>query len=347
MEPKDRKMASLNQLVLLMIATFCLVNASSDDLKRPSLDLNEVQSCKDSCDNYAFKHAGGKGNSAECCARGCRFYAILSFVHNYRDSNATQTDCAANCEEAYSRQTDRQACQWGCRSQRDSSEATRENSQQGQPGEDDDLGMTHMLYPLLYMHSVYSNMLDKVHGHMMVSWSLFTHPSSGQLVVIRSQPRFIEFVPANAQERSEGVSSVDGKTSAYMETNMVSQDNSATPLLNFRASQMKAAHLADADTKDLRLYVDNRNGRLDWFTCVVKKTDIARVVLCLLILSTAVVMIWFCLSAASTAPEQHLSINGDLEYLRTVAEKDSFKLLHPQDRVEARPLPIKIRVEQI
>ena len=44
---------------------------------------------------------------------------------------------------------------------------------------------------------------------------------------------------------------------------------------------------------------------------------------------------------------QRLSINGDLEYLRAVGEKDGFKLLHPQSVVEARPLPVKIRVEQI
>ena len=38
---------------------------------------------------------------------------------------------------------------------------------------------------------------------------------------------------------------LDDKTSTYMETNIASQDNSATPLLNFRASQMKAARSSD------------------------------------------------------------------------------------------------------
>ena len=44
---------------------------------------------------------------------------------------------------------------------------------------------------------------------------------------------------------------------------------------------------------------------------------------------------------------QHLSINGDVEYLRTLSEKEAFKLLHPQVQIEARPLPIKIKVQQI
>ena len=45
-------------------------------------------------------------------------------------------------------------------------------------------------------------------------------------------------------------------------------------------------------------------GRSDWLTCVARKTGIARIVLCFLILATAIVMIWFCLTAAATAPEQ-------------------------------------------
>jgi hypothetical protein len=36
-----------------------------------------------------------------------------------------------------------------------------------------------------------------------------------------------------------------------------------------------------------------------------------------------------------------------VEYLRSLDEKEAFKLLHPQGRVEARPLPFKIRIEQL
>lgn len=45
---------------------------------------------------------------------------------------------------------------------------------------------------------------------------------------------------------------MDDKTSTYMETNIASQDNSATPLLNFGASQMGAAR----NEEGLRLNVD-------------------------------------------------------------------------------------------
>lgn len=52
---------------------------------------------------------------------------------------------------------------------------------------------------------------------------------------------------------------MDDKTSAYMETNIASQDNSATPLLNFRASQMKAAHSSD---DGIQLDVEGSGGQL-------------------------------------------------------------------------------------
>lgn len=46
----------------------------------------------------------------------------------------------------------------------------------------------HVLYPLLYMHGIYSNMIDKVYRHMEVSWSVFMQADNGQLVVVRSEP---------------------------------------------------------------------------------------------------------------------------------------------------------------
>ena len=57
----------------------------------------------------------------------------------------------------------------------------------------------HLLYPLLYMHGVYSNVIDKVYRHVEVSWSLFMQADNGQLVVVRSEPRAIDFVPSDME----------------------------------------------------------------------------------------------------------------------------------------------------
>lgn len=57
----------------------------------------------------------------------------------------------------------------------------------------------HVLYPLLYMHGIYSNMIDKVYRHMEVSWSVFMQADNGQLVVVRSEPHAIDFVPGDME----------------------------------------------------------------------------------------------------------------------------------------------------
>lgn len=61
----------------------------------------------------------------------------------------------------------------------------------------------HVLYPLLYMHGIYSNMIDKVYRHMEVSWSVFMQADNGQLVVVRSEPHAIDFVPGDMEGELE------------------------------------------------------------------------------------------------------------------------------------------------
>ena len=46
------------------------------------------------------------------------------------------------------------------------------------------------MYPLMYVHNMYSNMVDKLWQHMRVSWSFYMQADNGRLVVIRSQPQY-------------------------------------------------------------------------------------------------------------------------------------------------------------
>jgi hypothetical protein len=50
---------------------------------------------------------------------------------------------------------------------------------------------------------------------------------------------------------------MDDKTSAYFETNIAGQDNSATPLLNVRPSQIRSSHSQDG----LQMDVGDGKGR--------------------------------------------------------------------------------------
>ena len=49
-----------------------------------------------------------------------------------------------------------------------------------------------MMYPFLYMHNMYSNVVDKVAHQMSVSWSFFMQDGTGRLVVIKSQPQMVD-----------------------------------------------------------------------------------------------------------------------------------------------------------
>lgn len=44
---------------------------------------------------------------------------------------------------------------------------------------------------------------------------------------------------------------------------------------------------------------------------------------------------------------QKLSFYGDLDYLSQLNDKTLLANIHPQDKMEAAPLPIKVRVERI
>lgn len=328
-------MAAL-QSVFVFSLVFCCICA----FEFHDTIIDNQNPCRDICDKTYSAHTYENGPETDSCRRGCRFFAIMDMIHSHDDINASVADCSASCEEAYSNSTaDDAACKLGCNSQHQQTAVADKKAKEEEPS-------IHLLYPLMYVHGFYSNMIDKVYHHMEVSWALYVQADNGQLVVIKSEPRTVDSVSADMEDIPDSLSWMDDKTSAYLETNIAGQDNSATPLLNLRASQMRAAHSQDG----LQLNIeDDRDSamRSDWLTCVARKTGIARIVLCFLILATAVVMIWFCLTAAATAPEHRLSINGDVEYLRSLDEKDAFKLLHPQVRVEARPLPVKIRVQQI
>lgn len=90
-------------------------------------------------------------------------------------------------------------------------------------------------------------------------------------------------------------------TTKHLENNILAQDNSATP--NLRHSQMHSIRSMDNDglTYSLR---DPEPPTSDWLTCIATKTGIPKLVLSLVIFLCAVMMIWLCLTAAVTGPDQ-------------------------------------------
>ena len=48
--------------------------------------------------------------------------------------------------------------------------------------------MDYYVSPFLYMNKLYSNMVEKVHNQVSVSWSFFVQSDRGALIVVRSEP---------------------------------------------------------------------------------------------------------------------------------------------------------------
>jgi hypothetical protein len=263
---------------------------------------------------------------------------------NDEDSlNDTREACAVSCKEAYQQDDDAVACVVGCDGQYPYAEKRQQELQQFML-QDSPLDV---VYPFLYVHNLYSNMIDKLSHHVSISWSYYMGSNNGQLIVMRSEPQYmLDDVSISSQD-------ADYKTSNYIETNLAAVDNSATP--NLRHSQMPHAVERDMAPLDLASESERQEAPTDWLGCVAMKTGIPRLLLSFTIFISAMVMIWLCFTTAATAPEhristpQKLSIYGDLDYLSKLDEKSLLASVHPQDRtdLQAAALPIKIKVDRI
>ena len=93
---------------------------------------------------------------------------------------------------------------------------------------------------------------------------------------------------------------VDFNTANYKETNLEPVDRSATPV--FRHYQVRPNQVDD-DELNLQESQPVRQSS-DWLSCVSRKTGLPRLFLSLVLLGCAVMMIWLCLAATVTAPDQ-------------------------------------------
>ncbi|BFZ16940.1 hypothetical protein BsWGS_19979 [Bradybaena similaris] len=340
----EKETNKLYNKLLYSWALLTLVASSSASFLLDSL-ISDADPCQDVCIK-TYPPGTYKSALGDCCWRGCRLSLIIHFIGEADGVNGTLSSCYENCKEAYpSEVEDSSACMLGCRSQIPVTD--KHDQLKDLESSIPEMEMSHLLYPLMYMHNMYSSMFDKATNQMCVSWSFLMRDGQGHMMVIRSLP----------QELDTDVQDFDDYTyrgtSSVLETNIESSGNTATEVL--RHSQLKSARsLGDeisAAQADPWKHQQDDASASDWLTCISRKLGLPRFLLCVFIVFSAVAMVWLCMSAAVTAPDQRvsqkLSIQGDLEYLRYLPDKKGITGVHPQDFVQARPLPMKIRIEQI
>ncbi|XP_053395564.1 transmembrane protein 59-like [Mercenaria mercenaria] len=255
----------------------------------------------------------------------------------YDNVNKTTKVCYSSCSEAYPDKDDFEACKLGCSSQKPFAldHILREDPWEQQ---------IHFMSPMMYMHQWYSNVFNNIMNQATVSWTMYMRDNDGSVVVVKSPKQFKVYELRGADEDSS-----DGyNTASSLETNIKPMDNSATPFLKNPAYNPS---VIDDDLIDLSALQEEAN---DWLSCVAKKTGISRLILSWLLLMCAIVMIWLCLSAAVTSPEQKvytepqkLSINGDQEIIAEMLAR-GIKPTYPiEKKSELQSLPIKISVHRI
>lgn len=57
-----------------------------------------------------------------------------------------------------------------------------------------------MMYPLMYVHSVYSTMLDRMYSGMSASWSVYAN--NQRIIIVKSQPQF--FAQIDSTDTDDG-----------------------------------------------------------------------------------------------------------------------------------------------
>lgn len=207
--------------------------------------------------------------------------------------------------------------------------------------------------PFSYIHRWYSNVFNNVVSQASFSWTMYMSDGDGGVIVVKSPPQYkVMDFPDTGYISDEDD---EYNTASFIETNIEPIDNSATPYLkNSYEAHRNDDDILDLSARDLGSRVGPRDDHTDWLSCIAKKTGLPRLLLSWLLLMCAIVMIWLCLSAAVTSPEQKvytepqkLSINGDQEVIAELLSQ-GVKPTYPQpEKPELRALPIKISVHRI
>lgn len=296
--------------------------------------LNEdSESCEASCDKTYPLHTYPSAEHLTCCKRGCRLFAMIDLIHDADNINSTKDSCMASCMEAYSHTAERYACNLGCSNQVPFASQKQQEEQKQ---------TLHLLMPLLYIQSMYNNIVDHVSRLVTKSWTLYIQQDNGKMVIVHSQPETV-------QEFSDADEFMDSQENDFPNEPIRFEGAQMHRLSAYRSNSHYGVALGGFSREDVSRYPE-RTAAADWLGCISRQSGIPRWLLVLVLFLAVMVMVWLCCATAVTAPEQHLRpqklhINGDLDYLLVCSPAEKIKIQPPQDP-QAPPLPVKINLNQ-
>ncbi|XP_071800372.1 transmembrane protein 59-like [Asterias amurensis] len=261
--------------------------------------LEDVSSCKDSCERTYSVHTYPEKTHLPACQRGCRLFSIMEFAEDdFIDFNNTKEMCKEACIEAYNDKGEMNVCHQGCQNEVPFATQKRKEWSEEEPN-------VHILTPVLAIQTLCQR-FSQFASYRLSSWLVYMQGDNGEMYIFQSQPE-IDIFTADPKFQEE----FDfGKTLGNLETNL--------EVLN------------DHDSTDYPQRDEFMDDGYGWLDCVSKKSGLPRWLLGITILLSALAMIWLCCVTTATAPDHHISpkkvaVYNDLNYLKD-RKKD---FIHP------------------
>lgn len=311
---------------LLSLLLFALSYNGARAEGQPDLDsvpevfepaLGSTSPCQRTCQSTYPLHTYPKEEELYACQRGCRLFSICQFVDDGIDLNRTKLECDSACSEAYSTRSDEQyACHLGCQNQLPYAKRRQEELMSSLP-------RMHLLFPLTFVRSFWSDMMDTAHSFITSSWTFYLQIDDGKIVIYQSKPE-VQYIESPEQETMDLKESSLNKPS-YLQPGGPQRHNG--------------------------FFEEDENE--NFFKCI--SVNSGWILTTTLVLSV-LVLLWICCATVTTAAEQYvpsekLSIYGDMEYMNEQKlnryPTSALVVVKCQaNEQEAGPLPKKVNLTQ-
>jgi hypothetical protein len=260
------------------------------------------------------------------------------------DVNSTRNSCIFSCDSAYIDEAQKEACILGCNSKQPFLPRMADVDVDFFQPPNIDMDMSFMS-PMLYVHDLYSNMINKFGSSFSSSWTFYMQMNNGKMVIVRSGPIMLDM-------DDQAV-----KTANYYETNLEPQDKSATPDIVYSQLSKNSWDTFDDSMYDINMQERQSSpSSSSWFACFSQRSDVSRFMLMVAVCLSVLGFMWLGVTALVnsgknrnvTIKPEKLSIYGDLEYLSRLDQKQLLSAMNPQQFVvEAPPLPLKLPVNSV
>ncbi|XP_048198596.1 transmembrane protein 59-like isoform X2 [Perognathus longimembris pacificus] len=230
-----------------------------------------------------------KAMLVSACERGCRLFSICHFLAQSSQPNTTQAECEAACVEAYVKDTEQQACSWGCWSQTTLPELLPEQKRKVLEAPSGALSLLDLLSTLC------NDLISSAQGFVSSTWTYYLQTDNGKVVVFQSQPVVEELGSQGGRLRRVEVT-WRGSHPQALEVHV----DPVGPLDEVRKAKIRVKTHSRARTE----LAEPQDG--DLLSCMSRRSGLPRWVLACCLFLSLLVTLWLSCCTLVSAPRPHL-----------------------------------------